>query len=120
MVSLTGQYGKTFGAGGRSERYPILTDRKSTRLNSSHRCISYAVFCLKKKISGISGFGIASTGPVRQARWTFDHVVPQPPLAASTAAKRRQARVAPSARVEPRKRHGLRSARSGKLVRAPW
>src|SRR5437762_10656164 len=28
-------------------------DRKSTRLNSSHRCISYAVFCLKKK-NGIS------------------------------------------------------------------
>src|SRR5437764_3764106 len=27
----------------------ILLDRKSTRLNSSHRCISYAVFCLKKK-----------------------------------------------------------------------
>src|SRR5437762_3807082 len=26
-------------------------DRKSTRLNSSHRCISYAVFCLKKKKS---------------------------------------------------------------------
>src|SRR5437763_5199883 len=25
------------------------SDRKSTRLNSSHRCISYAVFCLKKK-----------------------------------------------------------------------
>src|SRR5437762_8618669 len=25
-------------------------DRKSTRLNSSHRCTSYAVFCLKKKI----------------------------------------------------------------------
>src|ERR1017187_10089324 len=24
-------------------------DRKSKRLNSSHRCISYAVFCLKKK-----------------------------------------------------------------------
>src|SRR5207248_4446900 len=30
----------TLGAGG---------DRKSTRLNSSHRTISYAVFCLKKK-----------------------------------------------------------------------
>src|SRR5437879_7181348 len=28
---------------------PIFVDRKSTRLNSSHRCISYAVFCLKKK-----------------------------------------------------------------------
>src|SRR5437764_1437459 len=26
-----------------------ILDRKSTRLNSSHRCISYAVFCLKKK-----------------------------------------------------------------------
>src|SRR5437762_8867526 len=28
-------------------------DRKSTRLNSSHRCISYAVFCLKKKIKNV-------------------------------------------------------------------
>src|SRR5437762_5406135 len=27
----------------------MAEDRKSTRLNSSHRCISYAVFCLKKK-----------------------------------------------------------------------
>src|SRR5437879_8846241 len=27
----------------------MILDRKSTRLNSSHRCISYAVFCLKKK-----------------------------------------------------------------------
>src|SRR5437764_4732591 len=27
----------------------LYGDRKSTRLNSSHRCISYAVFCLKKK-----------------------------------------------------------------------
>src|SRR5258708_20767972 len=27
----------------------ILQDRKSTRLNSSHQIISYAVFCLKKK-----------------------------------------------------------------------
>src|SRR3989442_7703390 len=27
----------------------VLTDRKSTRLNSSHVRISYAVFCLKKK-----------------------------------------------------------------------
>src|SRR2546422_3284709 len=27
----------------------LLTDRKSTRLNSSHGYISYAVFCLKKK-----------------------------------------------------------------------
>src|SRR2546430_15756532 len=31
--------------------YPHLRDRKSTRLNSSHSQISYAVFCLKKKKS---------------------------------------------------------------------
>src|SRR3712207_8104477 len=29
--------------------HPAPTDRKSTRLNSSHANISYAVFCLKKK-----------------------------------------------------------------------
>src|SRR5437879_10751828 len=33
----------------RSGAEAIHPDRKSTRLNSSHRCISYAVFCLKKK-----------------------------------------------------------------------
>src|SRR5437762_8646542 len=32
------------------EAFVKYLDRKSTRLNSSHRCISYAVFCLKKKI----------------------------------------------------------------------
>src|SRR5436190_11135401 len=31
------------------ERDSIVGDRKSTRLNSSHTVISYAVFCLKKK-----------------------------------------------------------------------
>src|SRR5690242_20828358 len=32
----------------------IASDRKSTRLNSSHMSISYAVFCLKKKIKKIN------------------------------------------------------------------
>src|SRR5258707_2792251 len=32
------------------DQSPIGRDRKSTRLNSSHANISYAVFCLKKKI----------------------------------------------------------------------
>src|SRR6202023_2414310 len=32
-----------------SPSWSAWPDRKSTRLNSSHRCISYAVFCLKKK-----------------------------------------------------------------------
>src|SRR2546422_2370086 len=41
-------------AGGRLHRahpapHPAQPDRKSTRLNSSHGYISYAVFCLKKK-----------------------------------------------------------------------
>src|SRR5688572_32407579 len=31
------------------DRYKKYRDRKSTRLNSSHSQISYAVFCLKKK-----------------------------------------------------------------------
>src|SRR5438105_7222305 len=38
----SGGYGYTVGAS-------IVRDRKSTRLNSSHEWISYAVFCLKKK-----------------------------------------------------------------------
>src|SRR5258708_17969693 len=33
----------------RGRRYNDGVDRKSTRLNSSHQIISYAVFCLKKK-----------------------------------------------------------------------
>src|SRR5260221_7032838 len=36
------------------------TDRKSTRLNSSHTVISYAVFCLKKKKTKIDGYGSQS------------------------------------------------------------
>src|SRR2546427_8336540 len=32
-------------------RWVIAKDRESTRLNSSHSQISYAVFCLKKKMS---------------------------------------------------------------------
>src|SRR5258708_39140738 len=35
--------------GGDPARRIVLRDRKSTRLNSSHQIISYAVFCLKKK-----------------------------------------------------------------------
>src|SRR5690606_41805814 len=47
-------YGARVSAPGRdrahgSEDLPWLQDRQSTRLNSSHVKISYAVFCLKKK-----------------------------------------------------------------------
>src|SRR2546430_6097002 len=43
-----------FGEGGRRKIERLLEDRKSTRLNSSHSQISYAVFCLKKKILVVS------------------------------------------------------------------
>src|SRR2546422_7852205 len=55
LVSSSGaasQPAKRLGSGHRSPsavRPPVLLDRKSTRLNSSHGYISYAVFCLKKK-----------------------------------------------------------------------
>src|SRR2546426_7734296 len=39
------------GRSARAPRDPPRRDRKSTRLNSSHLVISYAVFCLKKKNS---------------------------------------------------------------------
>src|SRR3989442_9752858 len=45
-VNTGGRKTAEFEAG--SER-PEIPDRKSTRLNSSHVRISYAVFCLKKK-----------------------------------------------------------------------
>src|SRR5436189_1797598 len=44
-----GATGALIGFGAVMTREQVITDRKSTRLNSSHRCISYAVFCLKKK-----------------------------------------------------------------------
>src|SRR5260221_7096470 len=39
------------------EEQLLMEDRKSTRLNSSHTVISYAVFCLKKKKKHLS-YGI--------------------------------------------------------------
>src|SRR3712207_6984212 len=40
-----------FTRGGKERENLTTQDRKSTRLNSSHANISYAVFCLKKKIN---------------------------------------------------------------------
>src|SRR3712207_7695589 len=39
----------TVGTGVKAAEFKLGQDRKSTRLNSSHANISYAVFCLKKK-----------------------------------------------------------------------
>src|SRR2546426_4581689 len=53
IASGIGDYAADDAGGGlglRRERRGSAADRKSTRLNSSHLVISYAVFCLKKKI----------------------------------------------------------------------
>src|SRR2546422_5628095 len=51
-IATTGNGDATFylvGPSDRAKQTVRLGDRKSTRLNSSHGYISYAVFCLKKK-----------------------------------------------------------------------
>src|SRR2546430_9494497 len=54
----------------RRSRFRRSPDRKSTRLNSSHSQISYAVFCLKKKTTfhqrpePFDGVGVNVPGPV--------------------------------------------------------
>src|SRR5258708_23207110 len=45
-----------------------LSDRKSTRLNSSHQIISYAVFCLKKKKINISSLQTQNVNTVGNRR----------------------------------------------------
>src|SRR5258708_22148492 len=49
VVTNGGIYGVINGIDGDTVILKIAEDRKSTRLNSSHQIISYAVFCLKKK-----------------------------------------------------------------------
>src|SRR5436190_14658662 len=48
-------------------------DRKSTRLNSSHTVISYAVFCLKKKNRGVYELAERATAGYEGARETVAH-----------------------------------------------
>src|SRR5258708_21808216 len=70
-----GELVKGFETAGHSR----LVDRKSTRLNSSHQIISYAVFCLKKKnkqqiqitqvIHGSHAPGAAHTTKQQRHRW---------------------------------------------------
>src|SRR5258708_16543838 len=48
-LKLTVTSGGGIGVGNVHDIGSVASDRKSTRLNSSHQIISYAVFCLKKK-----------------------------------------------------------------------
>src|SRR5690625_5555222 len=51
-----------------ARRVAMTEDRKSTRLNSSHVAISYAVFCLKKKIGNEGGGVVVHGAPHRRPR----------------------------------------------------
>src|SRR5207248_6977366 len=54
---------RAYAVGNEHRHLPeLLADRKSTRLNSSHRTISYAVFCLKKKKRVIRWIGLGIAG----------------------------------------------------------
>src|SRR2546422_4655890 len=60
-----GHPGRVMARGGRARQEPE-TDRKSTRLNSSHGYISYAVFCLNKKTDTSTSIFV-SFAPTRRA-----------------------------------------------------
>src|SRR5437762_8548639 len=64
-----------------------VLDRKSTRLNSSHRCISYAVFCLKKKRSNRKPARLSTTE--MQQREPRQRVLTLAGPSASASARRR-------------------------------
>src|SRR2546422_4498288 len=49
ILGVDGHGRSSEAGGGPEKRKGHMRDRKSTRLNSSHGYISYAVFCLKKK-----------------------------------------------------------------------
>src|ERR1035438_10603595 len=63
LILFFGQYIK-------SHRIALFTDRKSTRLNSSHLGISYAVFCLKKKKNNNTQLQAGTAAPLE----THTHV----------------------------------------------
>src|SRR6202167_4832936 len=71
----------------RKRKNSARSDRKSTRLNSSHHGISYAVFCLKKKKTN---HGVRHRGVCRNARGAS----PAPPGRASVSLSRLHPRCA--------------------------
>src|SRR3712207_7075356 len=84
-ITTPGDRSTAAGAGSAREvcRQPVevghlplhqLEDRKSTRLNSSHANISYAVFCLKKKKKTCSNNPIQLSLPLNTCRWYLGSV----------------------------------------------
>src|ERR1039457_2169163 len=75
---------------------PVLLDRKSTRLNSSHLVISYAVFCLKK-----------TKGALQATACGNKLVAPTPIPLASIPAAQRETGEADQTTQRRRRRHGV-------------
>src|SRR2546427_8574498 len=61
-------------------RSPQPRDRKSTRLNSSHSQISYAVFCLKKKNTELVTLFFTTYAAVPNRHVAFGLMIAGPPL----------------------------------------
>src|SRR5437762_9703904 len=78
----------------RSATTSVRSDRKSTRLNSSHRCISYAVFCLKKKKNELETGATAGIGfaipRILAAEWPHHNMNIQPHAREVTALAERR------------------------------
>src|SRR2546429_5136534 len=66
---------------------PTMADRKSTRLNSSHGYISYAVFCLKKQLTVCARPGLEASADVERALKTCRTRTPRLPLVEEAAAR---------------------------------
>src|SRR5947208_4560410 len=65
----------------RGEVSMAAVDRKSTRLNSSHQIISYAVFCLKKKNHTLPFTSYLSSNPPQHSNMTTaSPAIPMPKL----------------------------------------
>src|SRR2546430_7546900 len=75
VIEVRPRRGKAGGAHGDEPPGPppVLTDRKSTRLNSSHSQISYAVFCLKKKTTSMQCQTIRMSSPPARTDPTDSH-----------------------------------------------
>src|SRR5256885_7652833 len=54
----------------------IISDRKSTRLNSSHLVISYAVFCLKKKTEPSTELAVSRSVLLAEPLLSDSHITP--------------------------------------------
>src|SRR5574343_167674 len=55
--------------------WTLAQDRKSTRLNSSHITISYAVFCLKKKKTNKKNIAHTHTTPITYIQPSTNHMI---------------------------------------------